>query len=141
MWHSIVHWFQSLSWLQLGLGAVGAVAAFVVSYVIVSVIVVKMPEDYFCSNHQRRFLPDANPAVRSVAMAVKNILGVLMIVAGILLSLPGIPGPGLVTIFIGLMITDIPGKRVLEANIIRQPLVLSAVNRLRARYNKPAMFD
>jgi hypothetical protein len=34
---------------------------------------------------------------------------------------------------------DIPGKRPLEARLIRRPMVLSAVNDLRARYKKPPL--
>jgi hypothetical protein len=34
---------------------------------------------------------------------------------------------------------DIPGKRPLEARIIKRPTVLSAINNLRARYGKPPL--
>jgi hypothetical protein len=34
---------------------------------------------------------------------------------------------------------DIPGKRPIEAWIIKRPAVLSAVNNFRAKYNKPPL--
>jgi len=139
MWQSVVLWWQSLTWWQVGLGALCAVVGIAVSYIAVSIVIVKMPENYFHSDYEHHFLPDTNPVLRSVAIAAKNIIGVVMIIVGLVLSFPAVPGPGLVTVFIGLMITDIPGKRVIEAKIIRRPLVLSAVNRLRARYNRPAL--
>jgi len=40
---------------------------------------------------------------------------------------------------IGLILMDIPGKRPLEARLIRRPAILSSVNKLRARYNKPPL--
>ena len=49
------------------------------------------------------------------------------------------PGPGVPTILLGLIMMDIPGKRPLEARIIQRPMVLSAVNDLRAKYNKPPL--
>ena len=139
MWKSIVLWCQTLTWWQIGLAVAGALGGIVLSYIVVSIVIVRMPVNYFHSDREHHFLPDTNPVLRSVAIAVKNIIGVLMILIGIVLSLPAVPGPGLVTVFIGLMITDIPGKRVVEAKIIKRPLVLSAVNRLRARYNRPAL--
>jgi hypothetical protein len=49
------------------------------------------------------------------------------------------PGQGILTILIGLIMVDIPGKRPIEAKIIQRPTILSAVNNLRARYNKPPL--
>jgi len=58
---------------------------------------------------------------------------------GIVLSLPGVPGQGILTILLGLIFLDIPGKRPLEARIIKRPAVLSAINNLRAKYSKPPL--
>ena len=58
---------------------------------------------------------------------------------GALLSLPGIPGQGLLTILIGLILLDFPGKRGLERRLVSRPSVLAAINRLRARFGRPAM--
>jgi hypothetical protein len=38
-----------------------------------------------------------------------------------------------------LIMLDIPGKRPLEARIIKRPTILAAINDLRARYNKPPL--
>jgi hypothetical protein len=72
-------------------------------------------------------------------MAAKNVLGVFLIILGLILSLPGVPGQGILTILLGLIMLDIPGKRPLEARIIQRPTVLAAVNSLRARYGKPPL--
>jgi hypothetical protein len=67
----------------------------------------------------------------------KNLVGLLLIIAG-LIMLVG-PGQGILTILIGLIMMDIPGKRPLEARIIKRPAILAALNRFRARYNKPPL--
>jgi hypothetical protein len=73
---------------------------------------------------------------------LKNLLGVFLILLGIMLSLPGVPGQGILTILLGVIMLDIPGKRPLEARLIKRPNVLSAVNRLRARFGKtPLVMD
>jgi hypothetical protein len=55
------------------------------------------------------------------------------------MSLPGIPGPGILTILLGLVMMDIPGKRPLETRLVSRPSVLQAINRLRARFDKPPL--
>ena len=76
---------------------------------------------------------------RSLIASHRNVFGVFLILLGILLSLPGVPGQGVLTILLGLIMVDIPGKRPLEARIIKRPAVLSAINSLRAKYNKPPL--
>jgi len=58
---------------------------------------------------------------------------------GIVLSMPGVPGQGILTILLGIIMLDIPGKRPLEAKIIQRPAVLSAANKLRLRWDKPPL--
>ena len=72
-------------------------------------------------------------------MIAKNVFGVFLILLGIVLSLPGVPGQGILTILLGLIMLDIPGKRPLESRIIGRPTVFNAVNSLRAKYNRPPL--
>lgn len=131
--------YQSLTWsnvlLTLGLFLVSLIA----STLAVAIVMVKIPDNYFSETHQREFMPGSSWFVRWGALILKNVLGVVLIILGILLSLPGVPGQGFLTILLGLIMLDIPGKRPLEARIIKIPKVLSAINGLRARYNKPPL--
>ena len=58
---------------------------------------------------------------------------------GILLSLPGVPGQGVLTILLGIMLSDFPGKVRLERKIVSYPKVLQALNKLRERFAKPPL--
>ena len=69
----------------------------------------------------------------------KNILGLALIALGVLLSVPGIPGQGLLTIVIGLILLDYPGQAKLERRLAARPVVLRAINRVRARFGRPPM--
>ena len=131
--------WTSLSWGYIAFGVLGVIVTFIVSYVVVSFILVKMPANYFHSDYEHHFLSNRHPLLRGFGIAAKNLIGVLVIITGIILSLPGVPGPGLLTIFIGIMMTDVPGKRRLEAKIVHRPAVLSAINKLRAKYDKPPL--
>src|ERR1043166_4222873 len=129
-------WWAAASWTEIGAGIAIFVATFVLSYLVVCVVLIKLPAHYFHTDYEHHLLPNSHPVFRSIAIAVKNVLGVILILTGIVLSLPGVPGPGLLTIFIGVMLTDLPGKRKLEAKLIGRPAVLGAVTKLRIKYNK-----
>ena len=136
-------WLSGL-WASLTLGKILlGIGLFLLSlsfsFVSIGVVMVKIPENYFSSHYQQDFMPNSRWMVRWGVVILKNILGVFLILLGVVLSLPGIPGQGVLTILLGLIMIDIPGKRPLEAKIIKRPAILSAINKLRARYNKPAL--
>ncbi len=131
-------------WESLTLGrvlvGVGLFAfSLAVSFAAIGLVMVKVPPNYFSTHYQRDFLPNSPWLVRWGAVIAKNVAGVLLILLGIVLSLPGVPGQGVLTILLGLIFLDIPGKRPLEAKIIQRPAVLNAINKLRSRYSKPPL--
>ena len=121
------------------LGVLIFLVTFSISLAIVSVIMVKIPADYFKKDRSREVLPDSHPAIRFIAVVGKNILGVLLVVVGILLSLPGVPGQGILTILLGIMLLDFPGKRTLERKLVSRPQVLKTINKLREKFDKPKL--
>jgi hypothetical protein len=139
----LIDWIQNfwagltLNGVLLGIGLF--LFSFAISFAAIGIVMVKIPPNYFSSHYERDFLPDSPFLVRWGAVIVKNIFGVFLFLLGIVLSLPGIPGQGILTILLGLIMIDIPGKRPLEARIIKRPAVLNAINKLRAKYNKPSL--
>jgi hypothetical protein len=124
------------------LGAALFVVTFAVSLAIVSFILVKLPPTYFQREHPRDFWTDRHPGIRIAGVVAKNTLGILLVVLGILMSIPGVPGQGVLTILLGIMLLDFPGKRRLELNIVSRPKVLKAINSLRHRFGKsPLVLD
>ncbi len=109
------------------------------SLIVVSFVLVKLPPTYFQSSHAREFWTDRHPAVRWSGIIVKNIVGFLIVCLGVLMSLPGVPGQGILTILLGIMLLDFPGKRRLELKILSRPKVLRAINNLRNRFNRPPL--
>jgi hypothetical protein len=109
------------------------------SFLVIGIVMVKIPANYFSSHYQQDFLPNSRWIVRWGAVIAKNIFGIFLILLGIVLSLPGVPGQGILTILLGLIMLDIPGKRPLEARIIKRPPVRDAINKLRRRFDKPPL--
>jgi hypothetical protein len=128
-----------LTWGQVLFGVLFSVATFVLSIAVVTVVLVKLPANYFHSSHAREFLVERHPVLRAVGIFAKNLLGLVLVFAGIIMSLPGVPGQGVLTILLGIMLLDFPGKRALETRIVGRPRVNAAVNALRARFGKPPL--
>ena len=129
-----------LTWGQVLLGVAVSVVTFVLSLAVVTVVLVKLPANYFHSSHDREFLVHRHPALRAVGIFAKNLLGLVLVGAGVVMSLPGVPGQGVLTILLGIMLLDFPGKRGLEASIVRRPRVFQAINGVRARFDKPPLY-
>ena len=105
----------------------------IASLALVTFFVVRIPSDYFSTGRR----PPARPGWEHVAIAIlKNLAGVALVLVGIVLSLPGIPGQGILTVLVGLMLTDLPGVRRLERALARRPTVRRALDTIRAKFGR-----
>ncbi len=116
-----------------------ALVSLTLSLAMVTLLIVQLPSTYFLDTHCRRLWVDQHPVIRWIGVVLKNLLGVLLIILGGVLSLPGIPGQGLLTILIGIMLLDFPGKRHLERAILRRPRIRHFADSLRRRFGKPPL--
>ena len=121
------------------LGVLIFVVSFAISLAIVSFILVKIPPNYFQEDRPNEFWSGKHPAIRLLGIIGENILGVLLVALGIVMSIPGVPGQGILTILLGIMLLDFPGRQDLERRIVSQPRVLKNVNKLRHRFGKPEL--
>jgi hypothetical protein len=117
------------------LGAVGVISL-LATVLLLPFMVVRIPPDYFRRGRRRHdYVHDRHPLVHHSLIVLKNLLGAVLILAGVAMIF--LPGQGLLTLLIGLMLTDFPGKYRLEKWLVAQPGVLRAVNWLRARADHP----
>jgi hypothetical protein len=132
--------WESMTWSRIILGTVLLILQIIISYAAIIFVMVKLPADYFSSTYAKNQNTNSPFLIRWGGAILKNLIGVLLIIAGIIMIFT--PGPGGLTILLGLIMMDIPGKRPLEAKLIQKPAVLSAINKLRARYGKtPLIMD
>ena len=111
------------------LGAVSVVLAVGGAFV-TGWVVVRIPADYF-SDRQR------HAVTHSLAMRVgKNLLGFVALMLGAVMVLPGVPGPGLITILLGVMLLDFPGKYAFERWLVRLKPVHRAIDEVRHRFGR-----
>jgi len=130
---------NSITWRGVLIGVVIFLITFVVNLAIVSFILVKIPADHFKTDHEIKLWSGKNPPLHAAKIIGKNILGILLVALGILLSIPGVPGQGLLTILLGVMLLDFPGKRTLERKLLSRQEIVKTINKLRGRFEKPPL--
>jgi archaellum biogenesis protein FlaJ (TadC family) len=137
--HTVLQWFGRHEEFVI-VAITLSVLTFFGSIAIVTTLIARMPADYFV----HRSLPDdswrkQHPAVRIILIILKNALGLFLVVLGMILLLPGVPGQGLLTVLIGLTLLNFPGKRAFELWLVRSRPVLSAINWIRAKNHRPPL--
>lgn len=120
--------------------AVFSVVTFIGSLLAIPWIISRMPEDYFLEEKRhiaklRRY----HPVIYFLIRLSKNLFGVVFIIAGFAMLF--LPGQGLLTMLIGLGLTDFPGKYKLERKIVRNQKIYKALNWIRKRAGaKPLLY-
>jgi hypothetical protein len=104
--------------------------------VVVVIVLVKLPSGYFGDSATMQPRPDARPVMRWATVLLKNFVGSMLVVLGVIMSVPGIPGPGIVTTVLGLMLLDFAAKRRWARWFISRAPILRATNSLRRKYGK-----
>ena len=116
-------WFAAVSGVMI-----------LVSALAIPFFVARIPADYFTGHGVALGFLERYRVLRMFCLVLKNVAGIVFILAG--LAMLVLPGQGTITIFIGLMLTDFPGKRALLLRIIRRPAVLRTLNWIRARAHR-----
>jgi hypothetical protein len=133
----LLEWIQ-MQGLTLWLITVVSLALFVGTLLAIPVFVRRIPVDYLT---RAQLPPDrfhrSQSAGRFLSRILRNLLGVMCIMAGVLMLV--LPGQGLITILVGIMLVDFPGKFRLERRFLLQPTVFRSINWMRAQVNQPAL--
>jgi hypothetical protein len=123
----------------IAVGATIFVGTLLVSIVLVVLVLISLPPKYFHRSNERHFMAGHHLAVRSVGIIAKNLVGAILVILGLVMSLPGFPGQGILTLLIAIMLLDFPGKRALEHKIVSRPSLLRVINRLRQKFSRPPL--
>ncbi len=117
-------WIGSLSLLTL-----------IISAIAVPIVIRRMPHDYFMEDSEAaEAIREQHPVLRVLFHLLKNLIGGILLLGGILMLIT--PGQGVLTILIGLMLMDFPGKRRLEIWLVRLRPLNRAINWIREKAGK-----
>jgi hypothetical protein len=122
-YRSLIIWFGSIS-----------LFIFLFSLLTIKWLVALIPEDYFINKRVTK-IRSINPMLWYVFLIIKNIIGYSLILGGVMMLV--LPGQGIFTIIIGLMLSNYPGKYSIERRFIAIPSILKSINWLRRKSNKP----
>lgn len=126
---NLLPWLAEYQVLLWSLTAVGVVM-FIATLIAIPWLLTRLPADYFIRRPVRDW-PGRRPILHLGLVIAKNLLGGILVLAGIAMLV--LPGQGLLTILVGIMLLDFPGKRNLERWLIRRRPILNAANWIRAK--------
>jgi hypothetical protein len=128
-------WFQRHQMLIYILGAL-SVGMLLILPVAIAAILVLLPPDYFAESHRPRHARRKRPLtiLRCIIFILKNLLGAILLLAGIAMLV--LPGQGVLTITLGISLMNFPGKFRAERWLITRGPTLRITNKLRLRFHR-----
>lgn len=137
----IVQWAQQNKPLLLWVLGIGSFLTFLGALVVVPFLVVRLPADYFsCHRHRHEILSNLHPVLHVFVWTAKNIIGFLFVLAGFAMLF--LPGQGILTILMGILLMSFPGKFRLACWIVSRSPVRKSMNWIRRRAKKePLVLD
>lgn len=133
----MIEWIDAHEGLFWTLFAV-SIVTFFTTLLVVPILLVRLPHDYFTYKRRHDVPGRRRHIVGHVALIVaKNLLGGVLLAMGALMLVT--PGQGLLTMIVGVVLLDYPGKYRLERWIVSRPSVLRTINWLRQRGGQPPL--
>ena len=123
-WGNLVPWLVTFSLI-----------AFVFSVFGVSIVLLRLPVDYL-SNPAPPKSPQSNWK-HLLSKIGRNIFGFIFLLVGTVMLLT--PGQGILSIVVGLMLLDFPGKLILVRKILTKPRIFRTINRMRTTAKRPPL--
>lgn len=124
---TLENWQQPLLWAS-GLSLLLAIF----TVLAVPWVVTLLPRDYFAREQRRVWRLTAGDTIFGLVTGLlKNLLGLLLIILGLVMLVT--PGQGVLTLLIGLLLINFPGKYRVERWLVLQPGVFRGLNWLRQK--------
>ncbi|MDX9970309.1 MAG: hypothetical protein RBS56_00170 [Candidatus Gracilibacteria bacterium] len=95
-------------------------------------MILRIPADYFENETTPSLKKMQIPKFLNISFLVlKNILGLILFLGGFMMLFT--PGQGILSMIIGLSLTNFPGKRSLERRLIANKKIFSIINAVRKK--------
>ena len=125
-----------LNWIednQLLLGTIAGLSTLLLLLTILAMpwLVAMLPSGYFLA---RENSPRNRNITQILLTCVRNLIGLVLVLIGIVMLI--IPGPGVITLLLGLSLAEFPGKQQLLKNIATRPSVFKSLNWMRKRHDR-----
>lgn len=135
MFEAVASWLEAHREIAVGV-VLGSVLIMAAATIALPWIIAALPQDYFAGQPFGRSKGlRSHPAVYWTVWVLRNVLGVVFVGLGIAMLV--LPGQGLLTIAVGVMLLQFPGKRWLEVWFVHRRGVWRALNWVRRKMHKP----
>ncbi|MCC5840054.1 MAG: hypothetical protein JJT96_08015 [Opitutales bacterium] len=131
----MIEWIQANEGLIVAISG-ASVVTFLATIVVIPLLIVRMPADYFVRKKVPLW-PGLRPELRMVLLVVKNLFGGILLLGG--LAMLVLPGQGVLTILVAIMLLNFPGKWRLERWMIRRRAIHRTINWIRAKRHRPPL--
>ncbi len=113
-----------------------SLASLVLCAFLLPYLVVRLPEDYFA--RVRRKPPWTQRSVGDRLFSVaRTLVGLVLVVTGLFLVV--LPGQGLLTILMGIVVAEFPGKFRLERRLVARPGIRRGLDAIRRSFGQPPL--
>lgn len=132
--HQQWEWLSHREDLFVWIGGI-SLATIIVSAFAVPMLIRRLPHDYFLENSEAaEWMRHRHPMLRISFLILKNLLGGVLVLGGLIMFLT--PGQGILTLVVGILLLNFPGKRRFEVWLIRRKPLHRAVDWIRRRAEK-----
>ncbi len=112
--------------------AIGSILTFFATLIFIPLMIIRLPSDYFENENPPSLKKIAIPRILSISFIIlKNLLGLILFIGGFMMLFT--PGQGILSMLIGLSLTNFPGKRRLERKLISQEKIFAIINKIRKK--------
>ena len=116
----------------------GSVIMFFGTLILLPILIIRMPANYFVdeARHNSPY-KQCHPVLCITGLIIKNLLGIIFLLTGIIMLLT--PGQGLLSIIIGITLLNYPGKYRFERWLVSRKKIRGALNWIRHKAHKPPL--
>lgn len=131
----MIQWLQTHETVSFWLAGISLIS-FGATLALIPWVIIRLPADYFVGHKRpvQRHLAFRSPLVWLLLLIVKNTIGALLVLIGLVMLV--LPGQGLLTMLIGVLVMNFPGKFAFERWLVSRGPALSLINRIRRRYGR-----
>ena len=129
----IFEWIKQNIFILYWLGGI-SLLLFIITAIAVPLFIIHLPSDFLLYKKRKQHFEQVHFTLRILIIIAKNFIGIILVAAGVLMLI--LPGQGIITILIGLVLIDFPGKNSLILFILSNPIVLNAINWIREKNRK-----
>ncbi|MCF6150632.1 MAG: hypothetical protein E3K37_18545 [Candidatus Kuenenia sp.] len=128
--------YENILWLT----GIVSMFTFMGTLIVLPIMVARLPVDYLIVQKEKPdTLQKRHPVLRLIILVFRNLMGILLILAGITMLV--LPGEGIITILIGFALLSFPQKESAIKRIVQQKRILRTANWIRIKLNKPPLLS